>query len=436
MSSRRMAAAYEKLYHAVCNQNMNRVINALNEIFETPVLFVDEYFHVVSMQPSEPIGVPEWDEIFRNKAMNREQVYRMLDEFLSGREAFYAPFYASTGSCAAAPRIFAEVVQDEQVHGHLIVFWHGDPPGAEDFQIIELALAAIRLRIASRIKSMGSWNLALSTKLEDLLAPNTPPHLEELACEAISRTMQPEYTICLATIGALASQRAFAEYAVHELQQLYRNVVCLIYENSIVILYGGVDPHGSGVPMQQTAMADKLFAFFGTHDMICGLSDSFTDPRQTRAHYRQALLTARLALKLGRATSTTFSDLMPLPIFLSVQEKDPPETFIHPAILRMREYDRQYGTAYDETMRAFSFNMHNKDRTAADLCIHRNTLLYRLGRISELFDLPYEHNQVALNLLCSYMILELSRYGTTRDMAALASGSYDSAAEASSHSAE
>lgn len=421
MASARMAAVYEKLYKAVCNQNMNNVVTAAQEIFGRPVLFVDEYFHVVSMSPAHPIGDPEWDEIFQNKAMNREQIFGTLDEFLSGKKDFYKPFYADTGSCAGAPRLFAEVVQDNTVHGHIIVFWDGAPPTEEDFTIIGLVLDAICLRISSRIKSMGSWNLALSTKLEDLLAPNTPPHLERLACEAISGTMQPEYTICVATIGALASQKAFAEYAVHELQQLYRNVICVIYDNNIVTLYGGADPHGSGTPMARTSLATKLFAFFGSHDMICGLSDSFTDPSQTRCHYRQALLTARLALQLGRESSTTFSDLMPLPIFLSVLEKDTPETFIHPAIFKMRAYDQENGTAYDETMRLFSFNMHNKDRTAAALCIHRNTLLYRLGRISELFDLPYEHDQVALNLLCSYLILELGRYGSPKDLSRLSS---------------
>lgn len=421
MASSRMAAVYEKLYKAVCNQSMNNVVAVTHEIFGRPVVFVDEYFHVVSMFPSQVTGDPVWDEIFQNKAMNRDQIFRTLDEFLSGKQAFYKPFYACTGSCEKSPLLFAEVVQDDTVHGHLIVFWSGDPPTQEDFSIIELVLDALRLRISSRIKSMGSWNLALSTKLEDLLAPNTPPHLEKLACEAISGTMQPEYTICVTTIGALASQRAFAEYAVHELQQLYRNVICVIYDNNIVTLYGGANPHGSGTPIPQASMANRLFEFFGSHDMICGLSDSFTDPSQTRCHYRQALLTARLSMQLGRGTSTTFSDLMPLPIFLSVLEKDTPETFIHPAIFKMQAYDREYGTAYDETMRLFSFNMHNKDRTAAALCIHRNTLLYRLGRISELFSLPYEHNQVALNLLCSYLILELGRYGSPQALSRLSS---------------
>ena len=421
MASARMTEVYEKLYKAVCNQSTNNVITVANEIFHKPIMFVDEYFHVVSMHPAGPIGRPQWDAIYENKALNREQILRTLDEFLSGKKAFYKPFYAATGSCEKDPLLFAEVVQDNPVHGHIIIFWDGDPPTDEDYEIIELVLDAIRLRISSRIKSMGTWNLALSTKLMDLLAPSTPVHLERLACEAISGTMQPDYTICVTTIGALASQRAFAEYAVRELQQLYRNVICVIYDNNIVTLYGGAAPHGSGTPLSKSTMADRLFEFFGTHDMVCGLSDSFKDPAQTRSHYRQALLTARLALQLGRDKSTTFSDLMPLPIFLSVLEKDTPETFIHPAIFRMRDYDKENGTAYDETMRIFSFNMHNKDRTAAALCIHRNTLLYRLGRISDLFDLPYEHDQVALNLLCSYLILELGRYGSPQIMSKLSS---------------
>ncbi len=420
MTSPRMAMVYEKLYKAVCDQSTNNVIAAGYEIFGHPILLVDEYFHVISMHPSQCIGNPDWDAAYRTKALDHNRTSKTLDEFLSGKHAFYKPFYACTGSCAESPCIFAEVVQDEKVHGHIIVFWEGDPPTQEDFEIINLMLDAICLRIASRIKSMGSWNLALSTKLQDLLDPNTPAHLKKLACEAISEAMQPEYTLCVTGIGELASQRAFSEYAVHELQQLYRNVVCVIYDSNIVTLYGGANPHGSGVPMQQTSMADRLFEFFQTHDMICGLSDSFTDPSQIRSHYRQALLTSRLALQLQLSKSTTFSDLMPLPIFLSVLEKDTPETFIHPAIFKMRAYDKANGTSYDETMRVFSFNMHNKDSTASALCIHRNTLLYRLGRISELFDLPYEHDQVALNLLCSYMILELDRYGTPEDMSRLA----------------
>ena len=99
MVSSRMTEVYEKLYKAVCNQSTNNVVTVAHDIFGKPVLFVDEYFHVVSMHPSGPIGNSKWDSIYKNKALNREQILRTLDEFLSGKKAFYDPFYAATGSC-------------------------------------------------------------------------------------------------------------------------------------------------------------------------------------------------------------------------------------------------------------------------------------------------------------------------------------------------
>ena len=79
MPEKNMAMVYEKLYKAVCNQSTNNVVTAAHEIFGCPVLFVDEYFHVVSMCPAGPVGDPEWDEIYENKSMNREQIFRTLD---------------------------------------------------------------------------------------------------------------------------------------------------------------------------------------------------------------------------------------------------------------------------------------------------------------------------------------------------------------------
>ena len=79
MDSSRMTEVYEKLYKAVCNQSTNNVVTVAHDILGKPVLFVDEYFHVVSMHPSGPIGNPQWDSIYKNKALNREQILRTLE---------------------------------------------------------------------------------------------------------------------------------------------------------------------------------------------------------------------------------------------------------------------------------------------------------------------------------------------------------------------
>ena len=149
----------------------------------------------------------------------REQLKQRL-AVLSGKESFYQPFYADTGSCADAPRIFAEVVQDNTVHGHILVFWNGEPPTEEDFHILSLVVDAMCLRISSRIKSMGSWNLALSTKLEDLLTP-LPDHAAGIH-HLRHHHRRSGLSACLCRICGSGASAALPQCDLPDLRQLYR----------------------------------------------------------------------------------------------------------------------------------------------------------------------------------------------------------------------
>ena len=152
---------------------------------------------------------------------------------------------------------------------------------------------------------------------------------------------------------------------------------------------------------------ERLFRFFQAYDLKPGLSSSFQDLLQLRQHYRQALLSARLANSLDLGRPAVFIDLMPLPLFSAALEAEPNRTFLHPVMPRIRAYDREHGTEYEKTLRTYALCMRAREETAARLNIHKNTLKYRLERIVELFDLPVEDSWTALNLLCSALLLEL-----------------------------
>ena len=86
---------------------------------------------------------------------------------------------------------------------------------------------------------------------------------------------------------------------------------------------------------------------------------------------------------------------------------DAAEAYIHPALPEIFLYDQKHNTQYFMTLHAYSLSMHNKDAAADTLRIHRNTLMYRLNRIEELFSLPYEDERTALHLLNSFQIWDI-----------------------------
>lgn len=419
---KRISAAYKAFFQAVQEEGVQGILDEANRIFESPVFFADEYFSILAMSPARVTGDKEWDYLVEKKHLNREFVFRTLDEYLSGQQPFYVPFYANTGTFAKRPRIIGEVVKDDTVLGHVVAILGDRPLQEGDLEILGLMIDAIKIKLAGRIRGMARWNEAKTTKFRNLLDPTIPAHLAELSVESLREHMPPDYSIIATPVGKKASQIAFAEYAVYQLQQTHSNVIAIVHNNVIVTLFGSVvrSPYAAqGLSERSMATVQELFDFFGSHDLVSGLSNCYTDLADTYTAYQQAVLAAEIAMKLQRNENGIFMDYMPIPIFMAALKSHPPQTFVHPVLYRIQDYDREHGTEYFETLRVFSLNMHSRDKTASRLGIHRNTLLYRLGRISELFDLPYEDRQIALTLLCSFLVLEIYQYGTLKDVTEL-----------------
>lgn len=83
--------------------------------------------------------------------------------------------------------------------------------------------------------------------------------------------------------------------------------------------------------------------------------------------------------------------------------------FLHPVLEKIRIYDQKNETEYFETLRIYSLTLHDREATAKTLCIHRNTLGYRLRRIEELFSVPFEEPGTALAILNSFQLLECEK---------------------------
>ena len=58
--------------------------------------------------------------------------------------------------------------------------------------------------------------------------------------------------------------------------------------------------------------------------------------------------------------------------------------YVQRAIWALREHDLSHGSELVETLYAYMQNGCSTARTALLLCLHKNTLLYRLGRIKEI----------------------------------------------------
>lgn len=59
------------------------------------------------------------------------------------------------------------------------------------------------------------------------------------------------------------------------------------------------------------------------------------------------------------------------------------QSVCHPAIMQLIQYDRENESNFLETLQVYLKNERNITKTAQELHIHRNTLIYRINRIED-----------------------------------------------------
>lgn len=142
----------------------------------------------------------------------------------------------------------------------------------------------------------------------------------------------------------------------------------------------------------------------------CGASLVFYDFRRLRENYEQSKLTEYYGelcdQKSGTYSYRTYSweHLLQL-----VKRAAPCPFFLHPMAEELARYDKEYNTDYLNTLLTFLHFGMSKTLTAKRLFIHRNTMVYRLEKISQIIGLNLENEPLSLNedfhLMLSCMIL-------------------------------
>ena len=147
-----------------------------------------------------------------------------------------------------------------------------------------------------------------------------------------------------------------------------------IWEDCLVCLLEG---DRAGLP------DGELLRFLEGARLRGGLSRFFLELRQLRDHYLQARFALRCADKRGAPLLSYGACMVEDLVAHCAQDRDP-LSFCRPEVLRLREYDEEYGTGYVATLDCYCQNLCSITSTARASFLHYNTIKYRLNKVFEI----------------------------------------------------
>lgn len=177
------------------------------------------------------------------------------------------------------------------------------------------------------------------------------------------------------------------------------------HHGNSVVAFIDLDELDGSVPYTEAIRA-ALKPFTSTMGMSAGLSDPVRDLLQARLYY----LEANIALENGML----FAPDDPLHVFQDHVLEDmiigslgelPLQMLCPPGLVRLMEHDKGSPTSYIETLRCYLENNLSITKTAAELYVHRSTLLERLSRIKRALevDLDDPDEQLRIRMLLKAM---------------------------------
>lgn len=172
-------------------------------------------------------------------------------------------------------------------------------------------------------------------------------------------------------------------------------------DDSLVVIFSRDDTLDEKSDLFKT-ISDEL-ARISAHGILSSQMDGL---KKTHIVYEKSRIIFDINLKIGRREILQRTDMGVLELmFYTIGSKYPLIDFCHPMILKLQQYDRDNDSELTKCLEAYICTGRNFGRAAERLFTHRNTVIYRIAKISELLGFDFQREETVMHFELSFCIL-------------------------------
>jgi len=387
--------------HAASYRGLTTMLNALARMLDRPVVIHDRRGTVVSR------GLPashghDWDSHLA-LAGGAEFVRRFdLDD-----RAFFEDDWQIIRSPAG---LTAPLISESRLLGYISVLSAGESP--DDFDLMALEYSASTFARELSRQQMAERTVEMPAVQSDWIGEwlNSPAADDALlALRAEKDCFQAGVWYAVVVFHWLPSaERAAGAFSPERMVKLIqaemhqRRIQAPVgqYVDRAVLLFPLDEPQQTQRLKQMVSLLhDILTKAAPDGEITVGVGRPVYGLTALRESFKEAERALTLSEQLWDESQVAFfGDLSLYELLLNVSDPSVLASFCDHWLAPLSSYDEQHHTDLLPTLHAYFANNGNMARTAHILNIHRNTLVYRLGRITEIIQLDMDDPNVRLNL--------------------------------------
>lgn len=381
------------------SNDLNLLVNEVSRLLDNPVIVINTRYKILSSSNLFEIDDDTWNIAIKRGYCSYE--YSVLLRKVASTNGASVSTYNTPPDAKPRRRRRGALVVDRRVVGYYSVLElnHNIEDVPDDvYDLIAKLFAKSLCIIEAAEKSINYIGYEpLFLQLLHGKNKNDAAFHENLLRNDFLRVSK--FLIAVINMDDSTPANIYMDSLKHDLNNLFRNVWIVRDHNYIVILT-------DAQPFEKSGDHSDLELFLTKHNFNLGLSDTFSDITLLPEHYDQAKKTLRYQAILSENDTITYYDNYKLIEMLALlNDTSPIQRYCSSCVLDIQEYDSVNNTQYLSTLYLYLKADKSVNAAAKALFVHRNTIVYRINRIKELFNINFDNSYSNMHMYLSCVML-------------------------------
>ncbi len=389
------------------NEGMEKLVSAMADLTGKSIIVHDKRLRVVQ-SIAQPDAADVWNQIEKftgqmtnlpDKLRNRHQVADIESHVLEQKLPI-----------ARMVRLIAPIITKAVGRGYLSIIGQEDAIDEVDRLVAEHGAEACALEMA-KAKAISETEKRLrGTFLDRLLIGDVNQQ------EAIRQGERFNHNMAATHIVLVVAWQGNNTPSLRRLETLINGIVssrreeALVWQRDdhVVIFHATNDenPIDSSLELAE-AIRQEARRQQPQHRVAIGLGQRALHINQWRDSYHDAQQAVDLACRLETDEPLYIGDLGIYQLILRLSDREALINFANQMLGPLLDYDERNRADLIKTLEAFFACHGNLSKTAEKLIVHRNTLLYRMNRISEIANMDLSRPETRLGVHLALVIRQL-----------------------------
>lgn len=397
---------YSRLLNAILTGKLQSVVDFAYEIWQEPIKMIDPGYRFLAAAPSGKIGDRHWD-------VHAHSIYTPIElvtecyhneyrkETLGGDGITYIDWGVDH------PRLVGNVTVNKSVVAFISICYINNTPSEEQLEWDKRILHIFCKACAAVVMNDNNVGMLYKTEYDNQISMLFSGRIfsdeDKRYWESMSSIqLNPHFAVVV--ISVKQSSAYNLDYFKAMLRPISTVITYNFTDNFLYILICGINSSE-----EYATYCDNLTILLHELNFQAGGSQLFDDINQIPQQLRCALSAYDIAVKTHSSNAISVyddvqADVILYPAVANLTKAD----FLHSCLPALLAYDKTYHTHYYHSLHVYIKSMCNTAIASERLFIHRNTLQYRLNKISEICGINLGDTELCCKLILSFMALDLS----------------------------